>query len=192
MWKALLIGALSISAAIQAEVQQVTLTWTAALCQGSCVQGLERQFRKINGVDDVAINQAAGQANLKWKPGIAFTSTSVYNAMAMIGLYIKTVRVRVVGEVSNSGQTFYLVSSGDGTPFMLLGSIQPSQTQYVQKQNMQTRLLDPATQQQLMQYAQAHQQIVIEGPLFEAYRSPPQPLMLIAERIQVNQGQPQQ
>lgn len=168
----------------EAEIQRVNVQWTAPLCQDSCVRGLRDQFLRQSGIADVDINQAAGQATLRWKPNIPFTYTAIHNAMSMIGLHINTLRVMAKGYISHDSNSVRLTSSGDGTVFVLLSVIQPSPTDYVQKYNVATHQLSDFERDNLIQFEQNNQEVSIDGPLFEPWRSPPMALQLIVEKIQ--------
>lgn len=175
---------------LHAEIEKVSVIWqNPSICQDSCVKGLTKQFSALQGVADVEINQAAGQAILRWKPDVPFTFTAIHNAMAMIGLYIKEIRVSVSGTVSHTDQSVRLTSTTDGTPFVLLGPIQASPTQYVQQYSIATHALSPDMRANLLQFEQDNQTITVDGPLFEPYRSPPAPLQIIAERISAQNQQ---
>jgi hypothetical protein len=168
----------------EAEIQRVNVQWTAQLCQDSCVRGLRDQFLRQSGVADADINQSAGQATLRWKPNVPFTYTAIQNAMSMIGLHINTLRVMAKGRISHDSNSVRLTSGGDGTVFVLLGLIQPSPTQYVQKYNVATHQLNDDMRDYLLQFEQSDQEVSIDGPLFEPWRSPPMALQLIVEKIQ--------
>lgn len=180
---ALVCAACLIQAMGHAEIERVMVKWTPSLCQDSCVQGLKKQFANQQGVAEVEINQPAGQANLKWKPNVAFTFQAIHNAMAMIGLYINDLRVIVTGKISHDGNTVRLTSPTDGTTFQLLGPTQAQPLQYAQKYNIATHDLSEDTRQALLAAEKANQKVTIEGPIFEPYRAPP--LRLIIERMQI-------
>lgn len=182
---ALLVCALSLFLAkpLYGEIQWVSIQWTAGLCRESCVKGLNGQFSRIDGVSEIRINQDAGQATLIWKPNAPFLYTQVRNAMAMIGLYVRSMRIKVRGTLIHDRNTVVLVSLGDNTRFVLRGPITPSPDRMVQKYSMYSHPLSAELSGELLDVERAKKLIIIEGPLFEPERAPP--LQLIVERKQV-------
>jgi len=179
----LIIAILFCVQSLQAEIQHVIIKWTPALCiLPSCVQGLQQQFVRISGVEDVQINQAAGQATLRWKPDVPFTFPPINTAMSMIGLSILDFRMRARGHIIQQGNNFVFVSQGDETRFVLLGPVTPQQTRYVIEFNPETHLPNPQLKDQFQQAVQNNSSVIIEGPIFQPERSPP--LQLIVERFQ--------
>lgn len=168
---------------LKAEIQEVTISWTAQECLGSCAKGLYDQFRKIHGVSEISINQSAGQASLRWEPNASFSYQPVQVAMQLMGLAINNIKVRVRGTIRNDSPTsFRLVSIGDSTSFTLAATPPPVKNQYVEQYNAQNRTLPKEMIQQLFE-AQINDQIAtISGPLFAPWRSPP--LYLVIEKIQ--------
>lgn len=167
---------------LHAEIQEVTITWTAQECLGSCAQGLYAQFKKIPAVSEININQSAGRATLKWRPNAPFSYQSIDTAMRLIGLYINNIKVSVRGTVvHDSPTTFRVLSIGDHSSFTLLSVPTAAPNQYVVQNNVQNRTLPPSTINQLLQAQQNNQTVTVSGPLFEPWRSPP--VYLIIEHI---------
>jgi hypothetical protein len=172
---------------LKAEIQDVTISWTAQECLTSCVKGLNDQFRKIPGVAEISINQGAGQATLHWQPNASFSYYPIKIAMQLIGLSINNLKVRVRGTiVSDSATTFRIVSIGDGTSFTLLGIPAVQRNQFSAQYSAQNRQLSPDMIAQLAQAQQNEQIATIYGPLFEYWRSPP--MYLIIENIQFSKN----
>lgn len=167
--------------ALQAEIENITIKWTAMECQQSCIIGLEKQFRNINGVSDVIMNQSAGQAVLQWKPGVVLTFPPINTAMSMIGLSINEMHVKVRGTISHDARTVTINSLGDNTRFLLLSPVTPKSYVMVEEFNPQTHLLIPSTREQFIQAQDAAQIAIVEGPIFEPERSPP--LKLVIARV---------
>lgn len=157
---------LILSTFAEAEIQRVTVRWTALSCDRFCAANLETQFRKIPGVANVVINQGAGQADLTYYPNAPFSFDPLNYALAAIGLPAMDVRVRARGMIQHSAQVVYLISQGDNTTFTLLNPVIPDMTGQAAEFNILARYLRPPLLQKLLQ-AQAQQQIAtIEGPLF--------------------------
>lgn len=151
---------------VQAEIQQITIRWTAPLCQETCTKLLMNEFRKIHGVAEIYIDQGSGQATLTWKERMPFEFTSVNTAMRMVGLSIRDIRIKVRGYVRHTGDTFYIVSEGDGTRFDLLNPVTPVRGGQTSEFNTLTRGISPALRQQFLD-AEAQKLIAtVEGPVF--------------------------
>lgn len=175
---------LLLKSSVFAEIETVTIKWTSMLCLQTCVIGLDHQFRLLPAVADVQIDEGAGRAILRWRPGATFSYPPIETALAMIGIsYDDFIRIKVRGTVI-PGAPFTLVSSGDQTPFVLLGPVEPSRTDQVIIYNIQTHTLSPQLKEQLLQAAAENSVVTIEGPLLSPERSPP--LMLIVENLQVS------
>lgn len=166
-----------------AEVQTVTLKWTAGLCKESCVKGLTQQFQKIDGVADISIDMDQGQAELQWKPDVAFSYYPVKIAMQMIGLYINNIKVKVRGTITHDTQSVQLVSLGDNTIFQLLNPVAPQKDQYFEQYSIYSRQLSQELRDKLLDIEQNNQVVTIDGPLFEPERSPP--IYLVVEHMDV-------
>lgn len=179
----IILAFLCVFGSLSAEVQQLVIKWNPVLCKQKCVQGLSDQFYNIKGVAAVEINQAAGQAQIRWKPEFPISFPPINTAMSMIGAAIEDIRVKVRGTIGHDVRTVSLISLGDNTRFLLLGSIMPQQSHFVTEFSPYNRPLDPQMRQKLLD-AQANDLVAtIEGPLFQPERSPPNPLMLIVENV---------
>lgn len=171
---------------LQAEIEIVTVKWNPYLCIQNCPSLLVREFKKTQGVDQITINEAQGQADITWRPNVPFTFQQINIPTRMIGIRPHDMRVRARGTISHTDRTVTLTSSGDGTQFLLLGPITPSVTNQVIQHNIQNNPLPADRRDQLINAERQKQTVTIEGPLFAPQRSPP--LMLIVEQLQVNQG----
>ena len=163
---------------LQAEIESITIKWTPLLCQQSCIAGLEKQFRNINGVADVVMNQPAGMATLRWKPDVALTFPPINTAMSMIGLSINDLRVKVRGTISHDAKTVTLNSLGDNTRFLLMSPVTPKRFEMAEEFNPATHILSPSQRDQFLQAQDADQVAIVEGPIFEPERSPPLKLVV--------------
>lgn len=177
----------SIYSSLQAEIESITIKWTALECQQSCIAGLEKQFRNINGVADVVMNQPAGMATLRWKPDVALTFPPINTAMSMIGLSINILRVKVRGTISHDAKTVTLNSLGDNTRFLLMSPVTPKRYEMVEEFNPETHVLTPAQREQFLRAQDADQIAIVEGPIFEPERSPP--LKIIVENVKFVQAE---
>lgn len=169
--------------AAHAEVSDVIITWTAATCQPGCDKLLSQQFGKIYGIATFDINRAAGQANIQWKPNLPFAYYPINAAMRMIGPHINTIRLKVRGKIQHTQDNIKLISEGDGTLFYLISAVNPAPNQYAPTRSVYNRALSLDVRQQLLDAEANKQMVVIDGPLFEPYRSPP--LFLVIEHLSV-------
>lgn len=169
----LLIAALFLTHPLMSEIQKVQIKWAPASCQVNCAQLLAQKFQQVPGVAQVYMNQPAGQAELRWKPNVPFTYQSVYTAMQLVGLWYDDFRVKVRGTIRINGNQVTLVSLGDNTQFILVGTVQPQQGKYATEYNAQTRPFTPALFAQLQAAAAESRLAIVEGPLFMPERSPP-------------------
>jgi len=183
-------AALLVVAELKADIQKVTITWTQGLCVDNCPKNLEVQLRKVPGVSDIQINGLSARADISWKPNMYFSYKAVEAAMSMIGLSINDIRVKVRGSLTHDDVVVWLVSTGDGTRFMLLSPMQTSLTQYSEFYNVESHKLNPDMRDRLLQAELNDAVVTIEGPLFSPERSPP--LTLIIEKLQVEVKNPPQ
>jgi len=165
----------------KAEIDPVIISWRAGECQPGCDVLLEKEFRKLYGIDDLAINAGAGQMSIRWKANQRFDYNAILSAIKKVGLHIANIRLKVRGMIRFEGTNTVLISNGDKTPFYLLGPIQPQANQYTPTRSIYNRQLTPERKVQLMEGEKTGLVAVIDGPLFEPYRSPP--LFLIMENV---------
>lgn len=151
---------------VNAEVESITIRWTSQLCQKTCGMLLEKELKKVNGVDKVAIDLAAGQASLTWKPMTPFSYTSINTAMHLVGIALRDIRLRVRGHIRHTGETIYLVSEGDNTRFDLVNPVVPNLKGQSTVYNAAGRKLTPELRQQLLDGEKNGQIATIEGPVF--------------------------
>lgn len=179
------------SSFIQAEIFWVTTQWTPLSCIGNCPQLVQQAFLRLPGVTQVNVNPIQGQAFINWPLGQSFSFPALYAAMSFVGLAMDEIRISVRGTISYNGRYAYLTSLGDGTAFLLLGPVVPNPREFVDTTSPDNRPLPPGTLAQLLEAAQAGLPVTITGPLFQPERSPPLPLMIVTERIKVDQPLPQ-
>lgn len=170
------------ASSLKAEIQNVTVTWQAALCPDSCPNLLVREFNKISGVEKVDIQPGAGQLELKWKPDVPFSFSPINTAMRMVGPRLKVIRVSVKGRIHSSGDNFAIVSDRDGTTFNLVNRITPKPDQYFEQYNINTRSLPDDVKAELREKERNREVVIISGPLFQPERV--LPLQLILEYMQ--------
>lgn len=153
------------------EIQKVTVAWTPALCQTSCVPLLTARLSKVFGVETVTVQQFSGVAILNWKKGVKFNYESINVAMRMVGLSVWAIRVRVHGKLQKQPNHDYLVSLGDGTVFELVNPVIPSLTAQTIQYNLQGRTLTPEMQRKLSDgVQQGGKTMIIEGAIFMPWR----------------------
>lgn len=164
---ALLVGFLLIvSSPLMAQVEQITIRWTKLLCKDPCIKILDRELKKIKGVDLVTIDPDAGQAIITWKANAPFQYTYINTAMHMVGLSIRDIRIRIHGPVNFSSNRAYIVSEGDNTRFELVNPVIPNLRGQAHEFNYSTRGLSPQLRQQIADGIQAKQIATVEGPVF--------------------------
>ena len=162
----LILLSMILHSSIYSEIEQITIRWTAQLCQEPCRNILEKEFREVPGIDETSIDIDKGQATLTWKKNVPFDFPSINTAMRMVGLAMREIRLKVRGSIKHSEDNLYLVSDGDHTPFNLVNPVVPSPSGPTSEFNRESRKLSSALRQQLLQ-AQTDKQIVtIEGPIF--------------------------
>lgn len=166
---------------IVAEVEKITITWTALLCNQRCIEQLERHFTRIKGVAGVNFNQQAGLVEIRWKPNIPFSFAPINTTMSLVGLSIRDIRVKVRGTIRASGKNYRIISLGDNTSFTLLNPVTPYRGTVTVEFNPANRELSPEMRQKLYDAQRQNKLAVIEGPLFMPERSPP--LMMVLDQI---------
>ena len=162
----LLVCSFFTGSSIYSEVQSITIRWTSQLCQKTCGTLLEKELKKVNGVDKVAIDLSAGQASLTWKPMSPFSYTSINTAMHMVGIALRDIRLRVKGHIRHTGETIYIVSDGDNTRFDLVNPVTPNLKGQSVVYNSSGRKLSPELRQQLLDGEKNGLTATIEGPVF--------------------------
>ena len=151
---------------LRSEIEQITIRWTAQLCQNSCIKLLERELGKVKGIDQLSIDQAGGQATLSWKKNVPFQYAQINTAMHMVGLSMRDIRIKVTGAVKHSGETFYMISEGDNTRFDLVNPVTPRPHGQADEFNAYARKISPALKKQLIDGETQRQTATIEGPVF--------------------------
>ena len=177
---------------LQAEVQSFSMIWNAPLCTPSCAAQLtQRLSHNTPGVQKAEVSQAAGRADVVWDPRVPFSFQPINNSVRYVGIRPRLFRIRVRGTVQDvNGRNFTLISTGDNTPFVLRGPIQPSLNRYTEQYNPQSHFLNPQLIQQLSNIARARQTVVIEGPFFEPFRSPPNQLIIETLSVEEEKKRP--
>jgi len=165
------VALLTFFSSVQAEVVDVLITWSPGLCQQTCGQGLQRYLSEIPGVAQVDINLTSGSAKMRWKPNQPFNFSYIDHATRVVGLpRILNSRIKVRGTIQRSGDTFNLISLGDNTSFLLLGTTQPTPGRYEIQTSLYNRPLSEAIKNRLLESQRQHQVVTIDGQLFEPVR----------------------
>lgn len=174
------------AAPVMAEVQSFSMIFDAALCTPSCAAQLaQRLSHNTPGVVKAEVSQAAGRAEVVWSPTMTFSFQPINFAVRYVGIRPRLFRIRVRGTVqSANGRDFTLISTGDNTPFVLRGPVQPSVNRYTEQYNPQTHFLNPQLIQQLSDVVKQKQTIIVEGPFFEPFRSPPNQIVIEAINVE--------
>lgn len=166
---------------IAAEIDPILISWRVGECQPGCDVLLEKEVRKLYGVDSLEINTGAGQMSIRWKANQRFDYYAILSAIKKVGLHLANIRVKVRGMIRFEGNNTIIISNGDKTPFYLLGPVQPQNNQYTPTRSIYNRQLTLEQKAQLMEGEKSGAIAVIDGPLFEPYRSPP--LFLVLENV---------
>lgn len=161
----------ALNTSLYSAIESVTIRWTAMLCPDSCVTLLEREFRKIKGVDQFSIDQGSGQVVLTWKPKEYFQYSSLNMAMRMVGLSMRSIRIRASGKITHTGNRFFIVSDGDNTRFELLNPIVSQPRGVTAEFNEAARQIGPLLQQKLLEAERTRAIATIEGPVFMPERN---------------------
>lgn len=157
---------LGFTTVLYSEIQNITLRWTNTSCQETCSRLLEKEFRKIQGMDQISIDTGSKQADLTWKENIPFQYTSLNTALHMVGLSPRDVRIRVRGRVKHNGNAFFIISEGDNTRFELMNPVVPNPGGVAPQFNAYARQIKQPLKQKLLD-GEAQQEIAtIEGPIF--------------------------
>lgn len=167
---------------LYAEVEQITITWDAFICQSDCVSLIEQNLRSVRQVTSLQVNGAAGKAVMGWSPNYPFSYDSLRLAASGVGIFFDTVHITVRGTISHDTDNFYLVSNGDDARFLLIGDLIREENRYVPPYNLATHPLPPETIEIFKQAEKNHFPVVISGFLF---RPEHYPRTLIASQIKV-------
>ncbi len=169
-----------------AEILQVSVFWGSTSCNPKCAELLEKNFKKMPQVEEVAVNPAAGSALFKWKAGSPFSYKIIKSQLQMAGVGVDTIRIRVRGQAVEDGKWIRFTSLGDKTTFSLISSMPHMPTKFTNLPNPAFLVLSPELKESILKDAADNKIIVIEGPLYRPHRSPP--LYLIVEKIQVEKN----
>lgn len=167
---------------LSAEVEQITVRWNAVTCYDTCTPLLENNLRAIANVTNLQMNGRSGAAVMGWNPHQTFSYEPFRLASAAAGVRLLDVRVRVRGTIAHDADRFYLVSTGDGARFWLLGPIVTGNDRYVPRYNPESYPLVGPVKAQLLEAEEKGQTVVISGPLYLPNRYP---RTLIAEQVKI-------
>lgn len=157
----------------QAEIQKINITWTQLLCNTqTCIGLLEKEFRKVPGIEEFTINQSAGQAEIKWKPNARFSFSDVNVPMRLVGLSIRDIHIKVRGTLTHDAKTVTITSIGDGTRFQLLNPVISQPGKQAPVFNLAARQLAPELYQKLVAGETQKMIATVEGQIFMPGRSP--------------------
>lgn len=169
---------------LNAEIELVTLTWDPTPCKQSCQTTLRKRLEQTSGIASVEMSGDVGRAEIKWKPTSPFSFVPLNWALRFVGLRERTVRVKVSGNITGGGKNFSIVSRGDHTNFVLLNRVAPTEpSHYTNEFSRTNRDLSQELIDKLEEGKKKKQIAVIEGLLFEPYRSPPAPNQIIVDQI---------
>jgi hypothetical protein len=188
----LLIFAVLFQMSLNGEIELVTLTWDPTPCRESCQTNLRKRLAAAAGVASAEVYGDVGRAEITWKPNSPFSFVPLNWALRFVGLRERTVRVKVSGTISGGGKNFSLVSRGDHTNFVLLNRVAPVEpSHYTNEYSRTNRDLSQELIDKLEEGKKKKLIAVIEGLLFEPYRSPPNPNQLIVDQISFEEAKKQ-
>jgi len=165
-----------------AEVQRVTITWNSIMCNIRCGQLIEKKFKELREVQQVAVSPSIGVANLTWKPYVPFSYAPVKTAMQMVGAGVNDIRVRVRGKVRFEGDEVALYSIGDNTRFLLVSPLSPDPLRQLVEPHPSLRQMNPGLRERILRDVQQDMSVVVEGPLYRPASA--WPLTIVIERMQ--------
>ncbi len=178
----LLLGLCAFGNSLPAEVEQITVRWNAVTCYDTCTPLLENNLKAIANVTNLQMNGRSGAAVMGWNPHQTFSYEPFRLASSAAGVRLLDVRVRVRGTIAHDADRFYLVSTGDGARFWLLGPIVTGDNRYVPRYNPESYPLVGPVKTQLLEAQEKGQTVVISGPLYLPTRYP---RTLIAEQVKI-------
>jgi hypothetical protein len=165
----------------QAEVELVTIVWKASTCPLNCARMLEAQLRTIPGVASVTVYPLVGRAELRWRPMMPFSFAPINTAVRSVGPSIFQMLVKARGVIRVNAGNYQLISLGDNTPFNLIGPVMARPGQYTISANIASHPISPELKANLDRAMMGGYVTLVEGPLFEFWRTPV--LYLITEQI---------
>lgn len=168
---------------LQAEIEEIIITWNALLCQDYCTPLIDKNFGSIAGVKNLQINAPSGRATMGWDSRYPFSYEPFRYAAGSVGIRIKSMRVRVKGRVSYHNDNIDLISNEDNTHFLLIGPIQTEPGRYNPSYNFANRPLPLETRDKLLEAEKNRSTIVISGPLYLPSRYAP---TLVVEQMRLN------
>ncbi|GAB4234196.1 MAG: hypothetical protein Tsb0021_13450 [Chlamydiales bacterium] len=167
----LLIVFLITFSSIHADIIDVTIFFRAELCDRDCIRTLERSFRSLPGVRGVQPSPSSGTIKLFWRPRAAFDYRQINLIMQRLGLKLSSLDLTVRGTVTQAGNRFFLDSLGDPTRMELLNRPAPSDTQFVERKNIQTHVVRNPLREQLIEAKAQDALLRIQGTLFAPHRN---------------------
>lgn len=174
MFKAILqflLAALLPTMMLHAEIQLITVKWIPTACLAPCVQSIAQQFVRMSGAAEFRLDQAQGQADIRWKPRAPFSVEYLNTAMRVAGPSIHDIRVKVRGTIVSTPNAILLQSLGDNTQFLLLSPTRGNVNEYMPTQSFDVHQLAPEVREKFMQAERTNTVAVVQGPLFEPIRT---------------------
>lgn len=173
---------LAMSAHLNAEVEMIQIKWNAFKCLNMCTPLIQENLNAIRSVSNVQINAPSGVAVMGWDPNYPFSYEPFRYAAGAVGIKIDEMRIRVRGTITHDANNFYLISTGDGARFLLIGPIHTEPGRYIPRYSLETHPLAPQVKEDLLDAERKNFTVLISGPL---YLPSHWPRVLIAEQITV-------
>lgn len=173
---------------LSAEIVWIDIYWTEA-CSAQCTKMVQERLSAVSGASHVDVYPSQGRARILWRPNHRLDYMMLKSAVAWVGVDISDMLIQVRGQIQNSSSNMTLISSGDNTRFVLLGTPIVSQTQMTNWENSASYPLSHAVRTQLWNAKQNNSLVTIQGPIFQFWN--PAPFNLIVSQLEVGDGKPQ-
>jgi len=167
---------------LNAEIDTVTITWNAALCDNTCERLVQRRLEDIPAVSRVDVTD--GQATMYWKPDQKMTYLMIRRPTQFVGISIDAMYVKVRGTVRVSGDKAVLTSLGDGTKFELTSAPAPKYGTYTQYTSSELYKLRTEEINAFQKAQQEDAMVTASGFLLMPYRLP---LTIVLDNYRIEQ-----
>lgn len=168
---------------LSGEIKEISLFWNPVICNQKCGNILGQKLQQMPGVEEMNLNAGAGTATLKWKEKLPFSYHSLKFTLQSVGVGQSNVRVKARGTVTIQGNKVSFFSKDDNTRFVLISPLAPQPGQYTPRPNAALMTLNEGVKNQLIEPAKQGKIMVVEGPLYQPWNSPP--LWLMLEKVQI-------
>lgn len=166
---------------IYAEIQTAVVSWNPAFCREECAKLLSEAFNEVKNSSEVLVSPEQGQAVFTWTSGKRISYQMLKKPMQSVGVGLSEIFLKVRGTLRVRDDNFYLISTGDGMSFELVGTPSGQSPTRFMSSSAQPRPLPDGLKALLTSLLDAKETVIIEGLFYKAYRSPP--YRLVASRV---------